>query len=197
MTTYAEATDKTVDTFKQGARAMTDRLDFLATMPSLDFVEPVERYFEYLQKAVDLNREMLVRWAELASQMSGSLRDEAVKAGHALEGKVEEMADKTGELALKGKDLADRAVDQAGEVVDQAVEAGEDAVEAGKDTARKATGKAKELADDATDAVSDTAEKATDTAEDVTDKAADTAEDLADDAADAAPKTTTRSRRRS
>jgi len=34
MTTYAEATDKTVDTFKQGARVMTDRLDFLASMPS-------------------------------------------------------------------------------------------------------------------------------------------------------------------
>lgn len=185
MTTYADATDKTVDTFKQGARAMTDRLDFLATMPSLDFVEPVERYFDYLQKAVDLNREMLIRWAELASQMSGSLRDEALKAGHALEGKVEELADKTGELALKGKDLADQAVDQAGQVVDEAVEAGEDAVEAGKQTARKATGKAKELADDATD-----------TAQDVTDEAADTAEDLADDAAETAQKTTSRTRRR-
>lgn len=185
MTTYAEATDKTVDTIKQGARAMTDRLDFLATMPSLDFVEPVERYFDYLQKAVDLNREMLIRWAELASQMSGQLRDEALKAGHAFEGKVEEMADKSGELALKGKDLADKAVDQAGDVVDQAVDAGEDAVEAGKQTARKATGKAKELADEATD-----------TAEDVTDEAADTAEDLADDAADTAQKTTSRTRSR-
>lgn len=178
MTTYADATDKTVDTFKQGARAMTDRLDFLATMPSLDFVEPVERYFDYLQKAVDLNREMLVRWAELASQMSGTLRDEAVKAGHTLEDKVEELADKTGELAIKGKDMADQAADQAGQVVDEAVEKG-------KETAEKATGKAKELADDATD-----------TAEEVTDEATDTADDLADDAAETAQKTTSRTRRR-
>jgi hypothetical protein len=178
MTTYADATDKTVDTFKQGARAMTDRLDFLATMPSLDFVEPVERYFDYLQKAVDLNREMLVRWAELASQMSGTLRDEAVKAGHALEDKVEELADKTGELAIKGKDMADQAADQAGQVVDEAVEKG-------KETAEKATGKAKELADDATD-----------TAEEVTDEASDTADDLAEDAAETAQKTTSRTRRR-
>jgi len=178
MTTYAEATDKTVDTFKQGARAMTDRLDFLASMPSLDFVEPVERYFEYLQKAVDLNREMLVRWAELATQMSGSLRDEAVKAGHELENKVEELADKTGELAIKGKDIADQVVDEAGQVVDEAVEKG-------KETAEKATGKAKELAEDATD-----------TAKDLTDEATDTAEDLADDADETARKTTTRTRRR-
>ena len=167
MTTYAEATDKTVDTFKQGARVMTDRLDFLASMPSLDFVEPVERYFEYLQKAVDLNREMLVRWAELATQMSGSLREEAVKAGHELESKVEELADKTGELAIKGKDIADQVVDEAGQVVDEAVDKG------------------KELAEDATD-----------TAKDLTDEATDTAEDLADDADETARKTTTRTRRR-
>lgn len=185
MTTYAEATDKTVDTFKQGARAMTDRLDFLVTMPSLDFVEPVERYFEYVQKAVDLNREMLIRWAELASQMSGTLRDEALRAGHDFEGKVEELADKTGELAIKGKDMADQAADQAGQVVDEAVEAGEDAVEAGKQTARKATGKAKEVADDVTD-----------TAEQATDEVTDTAEDLADDAAESAQKSTSRTRRR-
>ncbi len=135
MTTYADATDKTVDTFKQGARAMTDRLDFLASMPSLDFVEPVERYFEYLQKAVDLNREMLVRWAELATQMSGSLREEAVRAGHELESKVEELADKTGELAIKGKDIADQVVDEA--------------VDKGKELAEDATDTAEDLADDA------------------------------------------------
>ena len=192
MTTYADATDKTVDTFKQGARAMTDRLDFLATMPSLDFVEPVERYFDYLQKAVDLNREMLIRWAELASQLSGTVRDEALKAGHALEDKVEELADKTGELAIKGKDIADRVVDEAGQVVDEAVDKSEDLVQAGKETAAKATGKAKNLADDAVDT-------GTSTASDLTDEAADTASDLADDAADTADtatKTTSRTRRR-
>ena len=167
MTTYAEATDKTVDTFKQATRAVTERMDFLATMPSLDFVEPVERYFDYLQKAVDLNREMLVRWAELAGQLTGTVRDEALKAGHAFEDKVEELADKSGELAIKGQAIADQVVDETGQVVDEAVEAGEDAVETGKEAA-----------------------------EQVTDEAADTTEDLADDAAQTAQKTTSRTRRR-
>ena len=65
MTTYAEATDKTVETWKSSAKAMSERMESLVTMPSLDFVEPVERYFDYLQRAVDLNRELLTRWAEL------------------------------------------------------------------------------------------------------------------------------------
>ena len=174
MTTYADATDKTVDTWKQGAKAMTERMEFLVTTPSLDFVQPVERYFNYLQRAVDLNRELLTRWAELASQTSGTLRDGALKAGHAIEEQVEDAADKAGELARKGKDTADKVVDEAGTAVDEAVQTG--------------AGAAEDLADDAVD-----------TAKNVTDEATDTAEDLADDAADTEEKATssTRSRRRS
>jgi hypothetical protein len=171
MTTYADATDKTVDTWKQGARAMSERMEFLVTMPSLDFVEPIERYFDYLQKAVEMNRELATRWAELATGLSGTIRDETLKAGHALEEQVEDAADKAGELALKGKDIADKVVDDAGQVVDEAVRTGQD------------------VADDAADK-----------AKDLTDEATDTAEDLADDAAEttsaAAEKTTTRARRK-
>ncbi|HOZ56547.1 MAG TPA: DNA-binding protein [Nakamurella multipartita] len=169
MTTYAEATDKTVETWKSSAKAMSERMESLVTMPSLDFVEPVERYFDYLQRAVDLNRELLTRWAELASQMSGTLRDEAIKAGHALEERVEDAADKAGELAYKGKELADKTVDEAGKAFDKATDVAEDVADDAADTAKKAT-----------------------------DEATDTAEDLADDAADTAQKATssTRSRRR-
>ena len=124
MTTYADATDKTVDTWKQGAKTMTERMEFLVTTPSLDFIEPVERYFDFLQRAVDLNRELLTRWAELATQMSGTLRDEALKAGHTMEEQVEDAADKAGELARKGKDTVDKVVDEVGTVVDEAVRTG-------------------------------------------------------------------------
>jgi len=171
MTTYTDATDKTVDTWKQGAKAMTERMEFLVTTPSLDFVQPVERYFNYLQRAVDLNRELLTRWAELASQTSGTLRDGALKAGHAMEEQVEDAADKTGELARKGQDTADKVVEEAGTAVDEAVRTGE--------------GTAEDLAYD--------------TAKNVTDEATDTAADLADDAAETVERATssTRSRRRS
>ena len=39
-------------------------------------VEPVERYFEYVQKSVDLNRDLATRWAELVTSMTGSLREQ-------------------------------------------------------------------------------------------------------------------------
>jgi hypothetical protein len=149
MTTYADTTDKTVDTWKQGVRAVSDRMEFLVTLPSLDLVQPVERYFDYLQRAVDLNRELTTRWAELVTRLSGSLREETLRAGQALEEQVEGAADKAGELALKGKELADRTVDEA-------------------------KGKAKQFTDDAVGTVKHLTDEAADTAEDLADDAAET-----------------------
>lgn len=178
MTTYADATDKTVDTWKQGARALSERMELLVTMPSLDFVEPVQRYFDYLLKAVELNRELATRWAELVTQLSGTFRDELLNASHTVEEQVEGMADKAGELALKGKDAADKLVDEAGQVVAEA-----------KDKAGK-------VVDDVKGTAEDVVDEATGKSKELTDKATDTAEDLADDAAETASKATSRTRRR-
>ena len=139
MTTYAEATDKTVDTFKQGARAMTDRLDFLASMPSLDFVEPVERYFEYLQKAVDLNREMLVRWAELAIK-GKDIADQVVdEAGQVVDEAVEKGKETAEKATGKAKELAEDATDTAKDLTDEATVTAEDLADDADETARKTT----------------------------------------------------------
>src|SRR6185436_3959545 len=71
-----QATEKSVDVFRSGSKTFTDQLDQVK-MPSVDLTEPVARYFEYLQKAVDLNRDLATKWAELLTNMSGSLREQA------------------------------------------------------------------------------------------------------------------------
>ena len=98
MTTYADTTDKTVDTWKQGAKAVSEQLELLVSTPSLDLVEPVERYFDYLQRAVDLNRELAIRWAELITRLTGTWRDEALRTGALLS--REEMAPALGAVRL-------------------------------------------------------------------------------------------------
>lgn len=157
MTTYTDTTDKTVDTWKQGVRAVSDRIEFLVTLPPLDLVEPVERYFNYLQRAVDLNRELATRWAELVTRLSGTLREEALRAGHELEEQVEGAADRAGDLALKGKELADRTVDQA-----------KGRAEAFTDGA---VGTAKHLTDEAADTAEDLADDAAETTSKATTRA--------------------------
>ena len=67
-----EATEKSVETYKQGVEKFTDQANAFAKIPAVDLSQPLTRYFEYVQKSVDLNRNLATRWAELLTTMSGS-----------------------------------------------------------------------------------------------------------------------------
>jgi uncharacterized protein (TIGR02271 family) len=74
-----EATEKSVETFKQGVQKFTDQANVFAKIPAVDLTQPVTRYFEYVQNSIDLNRDLATRWVELLTTMSGSFRDQAGK----------------------------------------------------------------------------------------------------------------------
>jgi uncharacterized protein (TIGR02271 family) len=75
-----KATEKSVETFKQGVENFTDQANVVAKIPTVDVTQPLTRYFEYMQKSVDLNRNLATRWAELlTTTMSGSFKDQTAK----------------------------------------------------------------------------------------------------------------------
>lgn len=71
------AAGKTADLWTQGTRTLTDRLPGL---PQVDLVPAVERYFELVQRTVDLNRNIALKWAEAASSLPGAVREQAGSA---------------------------------------------------------------------------------------------------------------------
>ncbi len=74
-----EATAQSVETFKQGVEKFTDQANAFAKIPAVDLSQPLTRYFEYVQKSVDLNRNLATRWAELFTTASGSFPARAAK----------------------------------------------------------------------------------------------------------------------
>ena len=74
-----EATEQSVETFKQGVEKFTDQANAFAKIPAVDLSQPLTRYFEYVQKSVDLNRNLATRWAELLTTRSGSFKDHTTK----------------------------------------------------------------------------------------------------------------------
>ena len=62
-------------------------------MPTIDLTEPVTRYFEYVQRTVDLNREFAVRWAELMTSFNGVVREQAEAVSHIVKDRTEQVAD--------------------------------------------------------------------------------------------------------
>ena len=80
------AAEKTADFWTRGARAATD---LVPGVPRVDLVPAVERYFEFVQRTVDINRHLAVRCAEAVGTLSGAVREKAGSAGDLVREKAE------------------------------------------------------------------------------------------------------------
>src|SRR6266480_1165355 len=96
------AVEKAADVWTEGARTVTGRLFGL---PQLDLVPAVERYFDLVQRTVEINRRLAVRWAEAAGTLSGVVREEAGSAGDV----VREQAVKAEQAAREQAAKAEQA----------------------------------------------------------------------------------------
>ena len=97
------AVNKTADAWTEGARTVTRRLPGL---PRLDLVPAVERYFDLVQRTVDINHRLAVRWAEAAGTLSGVAREKAETASDAVREKAEAAGDIAREQAVKAEQAA-------------------------------------------------------------------------------------------
>lgn len=105
------ATEKSVEVFRQGAKAVTDRATAVAQLPQVDLIQPVNRYFDYVQQTVDLSRDLATRWAELVTSLSGSVREQSEKVSHI----ISEQADTVADLAVKQAEKAEQMAKEQAE----------------------------------------------------------------------------------
>ena len=89
----AGTVEKIADFWTQGLQKLNDYLP--ASLPRVDLVPVVERYFELVQRTVDMSRDLTLKWAEAAGTLSGVAREQ-----------VESVADQAEQA---GKDLAREA----------------------------------------------------------------------------------------
>ena len=80
------AAEKTADFWTRGARTTTD---LVPGVLRVDLVPAVERYFELVQRTVDINRHLAVRCAEAVGTLSGVVREKAESASDLVHEKAE------------------------------------------------------------------------------------------------------------
>jgi hypothetical protein len=125
-----EATEKSVETFKQGVEKFTEQANVLAKLPTVDLTQPVARYFEYVQKAVDVNRDLATKWAELVTNLSGSVRERAEKVSSIVKDQTDTVADLTVKQAQKAEQTAKEQAEKAEQVKREQAEEAEEAEKA-------------------------------------------------------------------
>ena len=118
------AVDKTADVWTQGARGMTD---LVPRPPQIDLIPAVERYVDFVQRTVDINRYLAVKWVGAAGRLTGVVRDQAESAA----GVVREMPASVGHVAHEQAEKAGQA--ERG----QAGQAGREQVRQAHDDARE------------------------------------------------------------
>jgi hypothetical protein len=131
------AVDKTADVWTEGARTVTGRLFGL---PQVDLVPAVERYFDLVQRTVDINRRLALRWAEAAATLSGAVREKAESAGDV----VREKAEAAGDIAREQAENAELAArEQAAKAEQAEKELARQARQAEREHARQAHARAR------------------------------------------------------
>jgi hypothetical protein len=104
------AAEKTADFWTQGARTVTD---LVPGLPQIDLVPAVERYFELVQRMVDINRHLAVRCAEAVGTLSGVVREKAESAGDLVREKAESAGNAVREQAEQAEQAALEQAEQA------------------------------------------------------------------------------------
>ena len=107
------AADKTADVWTQGARGMTG---LIPRTPQIDLIPVVERYVDFVQRTVDINRYLAVKWVQAAGRLTGVVRDQAESAA----GVVREMPVSVGHVVHEQAAKAGQAVREQAEKAGQA-----------------------------------------------------------------------------
>src|SRR6478609_7227939 len=108
-----QATERGVEAFKRGAKTFADQATAVAGLPTVDLTKPVARYFDYIQKSVDLNRELATKWAELFTSFSGTVREQAEQVSHIVTEQSEAVSDLAVQQAAKADELAQEKAERA------------------------------------------------------------------------------------
>ena len=106
----ASTAEKIADFWTQGSQRLSDYM--LPSLPQVDLVPVVERYFEFVQRTVDISRDVTLKWAQAAGTLSGTVREQAESAGKKAEQAGQDVAR---EARRVEREQAKRAHDQARE----------------------------------------------------------------------------------
>ena len=135
----AGTVEKIADFWTQGAQKLSNQLP--AGLPQFGLVPVVERYFELVQRTVDMSRDVTLKWAEAADTLTGTVREQAESVG----GRVREQAESARGFVHEQAGKAERAAREQAELAEHAEkEMVREARKAEREQAKHAHDKARE-----------------------------------------------------
>jgi len=110
-----KVTETATEAWKEGAKKLADQVGGLPQLPPVDLNQPVERYFDFVQRTVDLNRDLATRWAEMVNTLTGSARERAESFSQVIKDQADTLAGLAAQQAEKGEQAAQEQAQQVQE----------------------------------------------------------------------------------
>jgi hypothetical protein len=87
------AVEKSADMWKQGAARLSEQAGAVSTLPLPDLDEAFDRYFTYLQRGIEVNRELTKQWTSAISALSDVAQSQLSSVGTAVRGHADAIGD--------------------------------------------------------------------------------------------------------
>ncbi|HEU5391183.1 MAG TPA: hypothetical protein VFV73_35305 [Streptosporangiaceae bacterium] len=133
------AVEKIFDFWTQGARTLSGQ--GYTGLPQVDMIPVVERYFEFVQRTVDISRDFTIKWVEAGNTLTGVVREQA----ESVSGLLREQAESVSGLVHEQADRVEQAAREQAQKTEQAErELVREARKVERDLAKEAQQKARE-----------------------------------------------------
>jgi hypothetical protein len=107
------AVENIADFWTQAVRTLS--YPMLPGLPQVDLIPAVERYFEFVQRTVDISRDFTLKWVEAGGMLSGVAREQA----ESVSALVREQAESARGLVHEQAGKAEHAVREQAEKAEQ------------------------------------------------------------------------------
>ena len=108
-----ETTERLAGAWREGTKKLADQATMIPAMRPVDLNQSVEQYFQFVQRTVDLNRDLATSWAELVNTLTGATREQAESFSRIVRDQADTLAGMAAEQAEKTQQVAQERADQA------------------------------------------------------------------------------------
>ena len=87
------AVEKSAELWKQGAVRLSEQAGVVSKFPLPDLDEAFDRYFTYLQRGIEVNRQLTKQWTDAVGALSDAAQSQLTSVGAAVRGHADAIGD--------------------------------------------------------------------------------------------------------
>ncbi len=113
VTEARSALEKSMEIWKESAKAMSEKADFTAFMPKVDLAAAVDQYFQLANQTMDASKDLTGKWAAAMTSLFDVMQQQAEAWGTLMHDQASKVSSMATEQTEKFESAIKKSVDKA------------------------------------------------------------------------------------